>query len=109
MSPRRQEFGEEVAASEYVFRFPDGSERRVRFRVGRPYQDGADEWACAVELVGFERRHAEIRGSDSMQALSLALGFAFLRLQDFIEKGGKVLDREGNSYSLDDLRTILGR
>jgi uncharacterized protein DUF6968 len=109
MSLRREDFGEEVAAAEYVFQFADGSERAVKIRVGRPYEDGVDVWACPVELLGFERRYPDIRGSDSMQALSLALSFVWLQVQDFVEKGGKVLDRERHSYSLDELRRILGR
>jgi hypothetical protein len=106
---RREGFGEEVATSDYVFRFADGSERAVKFRVGQPYQDGADGWACPVELAGFERRYADIRGADSMQALNLAIAFALLRVEDFIEKGGKVLDGDGQLYSVADLRKILGR
>jgi hypothetical protein len=109
MSLRREEFGEEVAASDYVFQFGDGSERTVKIRVGRPYEAGTDEWACPVELVGFERRYPDIRGSDSMQALSLALSLAWQRVQDFVNKGGKVLDTERHPYSLDELRKILGR
>ena len=109
MSLRREEFGEEVAASEYLFRFVDGSERAVKARVGRPYQDGSEVWACPVELVGFEHRYPDIRGSDSMQALELALSVVWSRLQDFIEKGGTVCDREGNPYTLNELRRIVGR
>jgi len=100
---------EEIASSEYVFRFADGSERPVRLRVGRPYVDGVAAWACPVELAGFERRYPDIVGEDSLQALSLALTLAWRRLQDFIDKGGVVLDREGNTYTLDELRRILGR
>jgi hypothetical protein len=106
---RREDFGEEVASSEYVFRFPDGSERTVRLRVGRPYADGEKAWACPVELSGFERRYPDIVGEDSLQALSLALTLTWRRLQDFVDKGGTVLDREGRAYSLDELRQILGR
>jgi len=106
---RREDFGEEIASSEYVFRFPDGSERPVRLRVGRPYVNGGAAWACPVELAGFERRYPDIVGEDSLQALSLALTLAWRRLQDFVDKGGVVLDREGNAYTLDELRRVLGR
>ena|SRR2546425_9617866 len=106
---RREEFGEEIASSEYVFRSPDGSERPVRLRVGRPYVDGGGGWACPVELVGFERRYPDIVGEDSLQALSLALTLAWRRLQEFVEKGGLVRDNEGHAYTLDELRRILGR
>jgi len=106
---RREDFGEEIASSQYVFRSSDGSERLVHLRIGRPYVDGGNAWACPVELAGFERRYADVVGEDSLQALSLALGFTWLRVQDFVEKGGTVLDREGHAYLLDELRRILGR
>jgi hypothetical protein len=109
MTIRREEFGEESGASEYVFRFSDGSERSVRVRVGRSYQTGEHEWACPVEIAGFESRYADIRGDDSLQALVLAISLAWLRIRDFVEKGGVVLDGQGNTCSLDDLRRILGR
>ncbi len=106
---RHGDFGEEIAGSEYVFRLPDGSERPVRLRIGRPYANGGNTWACPVELAGFESRYPDIVGEDSLQALSLALALAWRRLQDFVEKGGTVLDGEGHAYSLDELRRILGR
>ena len=110
MGLRREEFGEEIATSEYVFRFPDGSKRAVRLRVGKPYQISKSEWACPVELNGFEPRYPDIRGNDSMQALNLALSLVWQRLEDFLDKGGKLFDREGgHHYTLKDLRKVLGR
>src|SRR5258708_26963486 len=106
---QREDFGEEIASSGYVVRFPDGCERRVRVRVGRPYVDGKAAWACPVELAGFERRYPDIVGEDSLQALSLALTLAWRRLQDFVDKGGVVLDRERNTYTLEELGRSLGR
>ena len=109
MNLRREEFGEEIGAGEYLLRAADGSERPVRVRVGRPYLDGAGVWACPAELSGFEQRYPDMRGEDSLQALVLALSLLWRRLQDFVEKGGTVLDREGHAYTLDELRRSLGR
>ncbi len=109
MNLRREEFGEEIGAGEYLLRAADGSERPVRVRVGRPYLDGAGVWACPAELSGFEQRYPDMRGEDSLQALVLALSLLWRRLQDFVEKGGTVLDREGNAFTLDELRRSLGR
>jgi len=50
-----------------------------------------------------------MRGDDSLQALVLALSLLWRRLQDFVEKGGTVLDREGHAFTLDELRRSLGR
>ena len=109
MNLRREEFGEEIGAGEYLLRAADGSERPVRVRVGRPYLDGAGVWACPAELSGFEQRYPDMRGEDSLQALVLALSLLWRRLQDFVEKGGTVLDREGHAYTLDELRRTFGR
>jgi len=109
MNLRREEFGEEIGAGEYLLRAADGSERPVRVRVGRPYLDRAGVWACPAELSGFEQRYPDMRGDDSLQALVLALSLLWRRLQDFVEKGGTVLDREGHAFTLDELRRSLGR
>ena len=109
MNLRREEFGEEIGAGEYLLRAADGSERPVRVRVGRPYLDGAGVWACPAELSGFEQRYPDMRGEDSLQVLVLALSLLWRRLQDFVEKGGTVLDREGHAFTLDELRRSLGR
>jgi hypothetical protein len=110
MTLRREDFGEEIATSKYVFQLADGSKRPVRLRVGKPYMISASEWACPVELKGFEKRYPDIRGSDSMQALSLALSLLWRRLEDFLKNGGKVLEAGGGpEYKLEDLRAILGR
>jgi hypothetical protein len=110
MGLRREEFGEEIASSQFVFQLSDGSKRPVHLRVGKPYMISTIEWACPVELNGFESRYPDIRGGGSIQTLSLALELVWRRLQDFLEKDGKVLDAEdGSVYTLEDLRTLLGR
>ena len=76
MSLRREEFGDEVGGSDYIFQFPDGSRRSVRLRIGKPYFVAEGEWACPLELQGFERRHPDMRGVDSLQALALAITLA---------------------------------
>jgi hypothetical protein len=55
------------------------------------------EWACPVEIRGFERRYADAVGGDSMQALCLATWLLRSRFKDFLSKGGRVLDAEDGS------------
>jgi hypothetical protein len=87
---RRREFGEETAAAGFIFESADGARRRVRLRVGRPYQAHTGEWACPVEFRGAEARYPDIRGEDSFQALCLAISFLRERVEDVIAKGGEV-------------------
>ena len=108
MSLRREDFGDEAGASDYIFQFPDGSRRPVRLRIGKPYFVVEGEWACPVELQGFERRHPDTRGVDSLQALALAIRLARKRVEDFLAKGGKVLHVDGTEYPPDALWAGFG-
>jgi hypothetical protein len=89
---RRKAFGSEVAASTFVFQSSDGVRRRVRARVGKPYKESQSRWRCPSEIRGFERRYPDFTGVDSMQALVLAISAVRARIEDFLDKGGKVLD-----------------
>src|SRR5215472_6053857 len=97
---RRKQCGPEVASCVFVFQW-EGQERRVRARVGKPYRVSSREWACPVEIRGFERRYPDVRGGDSMQALCLATHLLWRRFEAFLEDGGRVLDiDEGSEWDL---------
>jgi len=104
-APSRRLFGGEVAASDLVFRPKRGAKQHVRVRIGKPYEVSSVEWACPVEIRGFEPRHPDIRGADSVQALCLAMWLVRSRIEDFIHKGGKVLHAEDGSEW--DRRTLM--
>jgi hypothetical protein len=89
---RRRAFGTEVAASDFIFQSAGGRKRRVRVRVGTPYKESSLSWRCPAEIRGFERRYPDMSGVDSMQALCLAIATVRARIEDFVDKGGKVLD-----------------
>ena len=108
MSLRREEFGQEVGASDYIFQLSNGTQRRVRLRLGKPYFIAGGEWACPVEIQGFEPRYPDIRGNDSMQALGLAIGLVRKRVQDFLDKGGTVRFVDGTECPPDLLWAELG-
>jgi Domain of unknown function (DUF6968) len=97
MALRRQSFGTEVASCEFRLRFRNRRKKRVRARVGKPYRISPREWACPVEIRGFEGRYPDIRGVDSMQALCLATALIRSRFEDFFSKGGTVLDVDDDS------------
>ena len=110
MSLRREDFGEEVALTEFDLQFPAGTKRRVTVRVGKPYRISAHEWACPVELRGHEPRYADLRGVDSVQALCMAISLVRSRLEDFIDKGGKILHVEdGSEWDAAALAATFGR
>ena len=109
MSLRRDEFGEDTGVATFDLLSAGGSKRRIVLRVGKPYCISPQEWACPVELQGFEPRHPDIRGQTSLQALCLAINLVRLRLKDFVKKGGKLLDTtDGSEWSLRDLAATFG-
>lgn len=91
---RRPEFGEVVAAAEFVFQRADGDKRPVQIRIGAPYAVSAVEWACPSEILGYEPRYPDASGATSLQALCLAVGLVRSRVEDFMAKGGRVVDVE---------------
>ena len=94
---RRKAFGSEVAASAFIFQSTDGAKRRVRARVGKPYKEAPLMWRCPSEIRGFERRYPDFTGVNSMQALTLAMAALRARIEDFLDKGGRVLDVDSGS------------
>jgi hypothetical protein len=87
----------------------DGSELSVRILVGRPYETGHGSWACPVETRGLHDDHPDIIGSDSLQAICLALSLVRMLLEYFIQDGGKILDPVDRSeVSPDGLAATFG-
>lgn len=77
---------------------------QIRLMVGRPYQEGAGNWACRVALDGFHERLPDVRGENSWQALILAIRLAKTLLGFFIEDGGRLYwEADGEEMSLNDL------
>ena len=97
MALQRRTFGAEVAFWEFRLQPRGGRKKQVRARVGKPYRISTREWACPVEIRGFESRYADIRGVDSLQALCLATSLIRLRLEDVLSKGGTLLDVDDDS------------
>jgi hypothetical protein len=62
-----------------------------------PYKESTVSWRCPAEIRGFERRYPDMSGVDSMQALCLAMAILRARIEDFLDKGGKVLDTTDRS------------
>jgi hypothetical protein len=70
-------------------------ELSVRIDIGLPYQCSDNEWACPIALEGLYNKLPDVHGEDSFQALMLAQNLARTLLNDFVEKGGQLLDAPG--------------
>lgn len=76
-----------------------GEKKRVSVKIGTPYaEDGAV--ACPVSLSLYDPL-PDIRGEDSVQALSLALSLVRQLLGYVNEDGGQVLHLDGDPIDLD--------
>jgi len=82
---------------------PGGERVSVTIAVGHPYPTSEGDWACPVEIDGLQGRLDDIAGTDSMQALCLAIRTARDLLTSFMVDGGRILDPgTGEEVSLDD-------
>ena len=109
MALRRRLFGSEIAAVELVFQPAKGAKRRVRIRLGKPYQASSRDWACPSEMRGFEPRYPDARGASSWQALTLAIFLLRSRIDDFVETGGTILTgADGSTWDKRALTSTFG-
>lgn len=81
----------------------DGRSFPLKVSIGRPYQSGKDPetWACPVLIDPLHTHLRDIAGGDSFQALCLASRMAVELLDGFVQSGGKLVDDDGGSVSLD--------
>jgi len=81
---------EAIAEERLVAVRPTGERFEVVATIGRPYQRGPEEWACAVSLEGLHGKLAEMVGGSSLQALCLGVTLVRRLLSGFVEDGGKL-------------------
>jgi hypothetical protein len=82
---------EPVASVAFIWVDAKGAEHPVKGVIGRPYQLGDDQWACAYLLEGAFEQGPDIAGVDSIQALSLALYGLYHDLIGLLDNGGRLL------------------
>jgi hypothetical protein len=73
----------------------DGRERAFVVGVGLPARQPTSDWACPTLAHDEERLLRLIHGEDSLQALCLGLSYIRMKLEDHLEKGGRLLLPEG--------------
>ncbi|HEV2081836.1 MAG TPA: hypothetical protein VGR32_05200 [Brevundimonas sp.] len=70
----------------------DGEKIVIALAIGAPsISERHQTWACTLTLHPLLTKPQEVAGADSVQALSLTLRAARGILEDFTEKGGKLL------------------
>jgi len=82
---------EPVATVSFNWVDAKGTERAVEGIIGKPYQTDDQQWACPYVLEGAFDQGPDIPGSDSIQALSLALYGLYHDLIRLLDDGGRLL------------------
>lgn len=73
----------------------DGTESSIEIKIDAPVQKAANEWACRIVLKGVKGYlRPGICGNDAFQSLCLAVDFIRFMLDDFLQKGGKLLEAD---------------
>jgi hypothetical protein len=80
-----------------------GQRSPVAFRIGAPQPLSSDEWQCWVSLEGLHDELGSIHGTDSMQALSLAMGLASRLLREFVARGGRLVYKPESGEPVDEI------
>ena len=88
---------------------PGGERLEVTVAIGHPYPTSAGDWACPIEITVLHGRLADIHGTDSLQALCLAIRTAGELLTSFAAHGGRILHpTTGEKFALDTYFSVGG-
>ena len=73
----------------------DGTESSIEIKIDAPMQNSSSEWSCCIVLNGMHCPiKSRVSGNDAFQALCLAVDFIRFMLDDFLQKGGKLLEAD---------------
>lgn len=105
---KTREVSDPIAIARFQIARADGSRTPLVVTVGRPYVVDEAEARCPILIAGLDGQSADIAGSDTLQALGLALSFIRRRLEHQIEQGSKLLyEGEGDEVEVD-LQALFG-
>jgi hypothetical protein len=106
----QSEIQEPIARVSFIWVDAKGGEHPIAGIVGRPYQKGAEEWACPYVVEGAFDKGPDISGGDSIQALSLALYGLYHDLIRLLSDGGRLLNpRTREKFDLVTLKATFSR
>jgi hypothetical protein len=89
-----------IAELRVKFLYPGGKESDGRIAVGMPTQDEDNQASCLAVIDGLSTPASTLHGGDSLQALRIALQYLAWELHAFVERGGRVVDRDGEDVDL---------
>ena len=90
-----------IAEEHVIWAFPDGQRRKGRIAVGEPQPAPGGETDCHYALDGLEYVVGPLKGGGPMQALCIALRFIGWKLHDFLARGGRVLNDDGEDVGME--------
>jgi hypothetical protein len=76
-----------IAETKIAMKSPTGDSKAVHVEIGRPYVVSAEEAACPIAMTGLYPHIQDIHGTDTLQALALALEFVRITIRKWEEKG----------------------
>jgi hypothetical protein len=86
-----------IAETKIVMKSPTGDSKSVHVVIGRPYVVSADEAVCPIAMTGLYPRIQDVHGTDTLQALALALEFVRITIRKWEEKGFTFAFPEGGT------------
>lgn len=78
---------EPIAETKFNIKSPTGDSKTIHVEIGRPYPISSVEAACPVAMTGLYPNISDLHGTDTLQALALALEFVRLTIHDWEKKG----------------------
>jgi len=90
-----------IAATEILGIRPDGERITIKVGIGIPFQKEEESWSCPIYLSPLYSRLANSEGGDALQSICLALALILDLLQDFREKGGRLVFEDGTDIPLE--------
>ena len=76
-----------IAETTATMKSPKGDDTSIHIEIGRPYSISADEAACPISMAELYPKIHDIHGTDTLQALALALEFVRITIRKWEEKG----------------------
>lgn len=92
-----------VAEKEIVAETADGASHPIKVTIGRPFKVAERTWSCPLQLDGLGSVSDGL-GTDSLSALTVAIGVARQQLERRIEQGDRLIaGDDGSDVNLADL------